>query len=79
MTPPPWGTPISLQLIFVLPFAHFEPLTFSNEGVMVPIHITLKTTSNSSHQRLKPTICSLPPYSSDLDPTSLSPAQRMVK
>jgi hypothetical protein len=54
------GTPISLQLMFVLPFTHFDPPTFPNGGAMVPIHITSKTTSNSSHQHLKPgSICVL--------------------
>jgi hypothetical protein len=50
------GIPISLQSMFVLPFAHFDSPRFPNGGAMVPIH-TLKTTSNSSHQRLKPTVC----------------------
>jgi hypothetical protein len=43
------GTPISLQSMFVLPFTHFDSPTFPNRGAMVPIHITSKTTSNSSH------------------------------
>jgi len=48
------GTPISLQSMFAVPFAHFDSPTFPDGGAMVPIHITSMTTSNSNHQRLKP-------------------------
>ena len=32
------GIPIWLQSMFVLPFAHFDPPSFPNDGAMVPIH-----------------------------------------
>jgi hypothetical protein len=50
-----WGTPISLQSMFARPFKHFDPPTLPNGAPWCQSPIILQTTSNSSHQRLKPT------------------------
>jgi hypothetical protein len=37
MTPPTWGTPILLQVVFVLPLPHCDSPALRDGGVMVPI------------------------------------------